>query len=64
MHFASLNDAAQHPDILGRLMVCAVVIAKQAGIAESGYRVLVNTGKDAGQIVHHLHLHIMGGEKL
>lgn len=64
IHLASLNDPAANIELLGKLMARAREIAKQAGIAESGYRILVNTGQDSGQIVHHLHLHIMGGERL
>jgi histidine triad (HIT) family protein len=64
IHLASLNDATHHSELLGKLMSRAVLIAKQAGIDKSGYRVLVNTGDDSGQVVHHLHIHIMGGERL
>lgn len=39
-------------------------IAREAGIAESGYRVITNIGKDGGQLVPHLHFHILGGRKL
>jgi histidine triad (HIT) family protein len=39
-------------------------MAAERGIAESGYRVLLNTGPDAGQQVFHLHLHLIGGRKL
>jgi histidine triad (HIT) family protein len=62
-HFASLNDAADAA-LLGRLMLAAREIAEGEGIAESGYRVVVNTGSDAGQSVAHLHLHVMGGRQM
>ncbi|MFR2970050.1 MAG: HIT domain-containing protein, partial [Christensenellaceae bacterium] len=39
-------------------------VAKQMGIAESGYRRMINTGEDGGQTVPHLHIHILGGTKL
>jgi histidine triad (HIT) family protein len=39
-------------------------IARQAGVAESGYRVVVNCGKDGGQSVDHLHFHILGGRQM
>lgn len=39
-------------------------LAKEAGIADSGYRVITNIGKDSGQVVPHLHFHILGGRKL
>ena len=57
--FAGLDDGAG--DALIRFMVRA---AEQLGIKESGYRVLSNVGRDADQIVQHIHFHILGGEKL
>ena len=62
-HFASLNDGVP-ADLLGQLMARVPEIAKLKGIDESGYRVVVNTGADAGQTVFHLHIHILGGENL
>jgi histidine triad (HIT) family protein len=62
MHVASLNDATD-PIMLGRLMLAAREIAAEEGVAESGYRVVVNTGTGAGQTVFHLHLHLLGGRK-
>lgn len=64
-HFVSLNDASEaEPDLIGRLVQVAVMVAKQEGIAESGYRVVTNTGKDARQSVDHLHFHVLGGEQM
>lgn len=63
VHVASLNDATD-PMMLGRLMLAAREIAAEEGIAESGYRVVVNTGAGAGQTVFHLHLHLLGGRRL
>ena len=51
-------------DLLGQLMARVPEIAKIKGIDESGYRVVVNTGADAGQTVFHLHIHILGGKNL
>lgn len=64
-HITSVN-AVEDPDvaILGQLFVAARKIAGEQGVAESGYRLVVNTGEDAGQIVYHLHIHLLGGEKL
>ena len=62
-HFASLNDGVP-VDLLGQLMARVPDIAKIKGIDESGYRVVVNTGADAGQTVFHLHIHILGGKNL
>lgn len=49
---------------LGRLFSVAAKIAQQAGIAESGYRLIVNCGPDSGMEVYHLHMHILGGRSL
>ena len=49
---------------LGHLFTVAKRIAAQEGIAESGYRLLVNCNRDAGQEVYHLHMHIFGGRPL
>jgi histidine triad (HIT) family protein len=62
-HVASLNDATEGP-LLGRLLMAAREIAEGEGIAESGYRTVVNTGANAGQSVAHLHLHVMGGRHM
>ena len=64
-HIASLNEAGSedHP-ALGHLMLVAGKIASQEGIADGGYRVVANTGADAGQTVFHIHLHVMGGRPM
>lgn len=64
-HIASL-DAAEPGDaeLLGRAMLAARQVARDAGLADGGYRVLTNIGPDAGQVVFHIHLHVLGGEKL
>lgn len=61
----TINDitAADEP-ALGRLFTVAAQIAIQEGIAESGYRLIVNCNRDGGQEVYHLHMHILGGRKL
>jgi histidine triad (HIT) family protein len=50
--------------LLGSLLLAARDAARLAGIAESGYRVVINHGRDAGESVPHLHLHILGGRAL
>ncbi|MDB4886598.1 MAG: histidine triad protein [Gemmatimonadetes bacterium] len=62
-HVASLNDADDALAI-GRLSVAAAGIATSEGIAERGYRTVINTGRDAGQTVFHLHLHLLGGRHM
>lgn len=54
----------QHRDVLGELLLAAAEIARQEGLDASGYRVVTNIGKDGGQTVFHLHLHLLGGRQL
>jgi histidine triad (HIT) family protein len=64
-HIESVNDITPEDEIvLGHLFFVAKQIAKQEGIAADGYRLIVNTGANAGQVVFHLHLHILGGGRL
>lgn len=60
---ADLNACEQrHTELLGNMMLRAAQIAKDTDIAASGYKVVTNIGDDGGQIIHHLHLHVVGGE--
>jgi histidine triad (HIT) family protein len=59
-HIASLDDAADS-DLLGKMLSLAAAIARQEKISKSGYRTVINTGKDGGQSVDHLHIHLLGG---
>lgn len=64
-HINSVNDAsAEDINTLGKLITTAGVLAKEQKINESGYRLMINTGKDAGQSVYHLHLHLLGGRRM
>lgn len=64
-HIATLNDVtADDGELLGKLLQAASVVARQAGVAESGYRTVMNCNADAGQSVFHIHLHVLGGRKL
>ena len=64
-HVASIAELqAADAGLLGHLMLTGAAIAKQKGIAESGYRAVVNTGKNGGQTVFHLHLHVLGGRPM
>jgi histidine triad (HIT) family protein len=61
-HIASLNDATPEDEtMLGHLHLVAAKVARQRGIAASGYRTVLNNGRGAGQSVFHLHLHLLGG---
>jgi histidine triad (HIT) family protein len=64
-HLASLQDAVpERADVVADALTLAAEIARQEGLLESGYRVITNDGPDAGQTVHHLHFHVLGGAKL
>jgi histidine triad (HIT) family protein len=64
-HVASLNDLErQDANLAGHLLLVARQVAMDQGIAEQGYRLIVNTGRDGGQVVYHLHLHLLGGQRI
>ena len=64
-HIATLNDLdTGHTELMGKLIKTAVQIAKESGIAESGYRTVMNCNADAGQSVFHIHLHLLGGRSM
>jgi len=50
--------------LVGRLIIIAKNLAEKEGIAERGYRLVINCGPDGGQVVPHLHLHLIGGKRL
>jgi histidine triad (HIT) family protein len=61
-HITSLAlSTPEDRELLGTLMLAAAEAARRAGIAESGFRVVINAGRGAGQTVPHLHLHVLGG---
>jgi len=62
-HVASL-DAADDPDLLGGLLTFVRQVARDAGVAEAGYRTVLNTNRHGGQAVAHLHAHILGGRQM
>jgi histidine triad (HIT) family protein len=57
---AKLEDEA----VLGHLLLTAAGLAKSLGVSESGYRIVINHGRDAGESVPHLHVHLLGGREL
>lgn len=58
----TLNDASEEDILLlGKLLWVARQVAQQCGIAEHGYRLVLNCGREAGQTVYHLHVHVLGG---
>lgn len=64
-HIASTNHLARADEALvGHLFTVASRLAEDVGVNESGYRLIINTGPDAGQVVFHLHLHLLGGQRM
>lgn len=60
-----LSEAAPtDADLLGRMLLASGEIAEKLGLAEGGYRVVINNGRDAGESVPHLHIHVLGGRGL
>jgi histidine triad (HIT) family protein len=62
-HIPTVADLPPGDPTMGRLFDCANRLAVELGIAEKGYRLMVNCGPDGGQVVYHLHLHLMGGQR-
>ena len=61
----TLNDVTPSDEaLLGHMMVVARQIAEEAGVAQEGYRLIVNCGSHAGQEIFHLHIHLLGGRPL
>ena len=64
-HIASLVEVGEEDvPLMGSLVGVANKLARQEGIAESGYRLVINCGQQGGQLVPHLHLHLLGGRQL
>lgn len=65
MHISTINDL--QPDqaaLIGKLFLAAQKVAKDDGIAERGYRTVMNCNREAGQSVFHIHLHVLGGRTM
>lgn len=65
-HIASISDLTDGEDaqLMGHLLLTCSRVAAEKGIAQSGYRVVTNSGREAGQTVFHLHLHVLGGRRM
>lgn len=64
-HIATMNDATgEDRELLGGLLVSAAGYAREKGLSDSGYRLAINTNRDAGQSVFHVHVHLLGGHQL
>lgn len=58
------TTSAADRDLLGHLLLTAAGIARAEGLGESGYRLVINNGRDGGEAVPHLHIHLLGGRPL
>ena len=64
-HYAHLNDVpAASSVLLGQMVSVAQLMAKEHGVADSGYRLVMNCGEHGGQEIGHIHLHLLGGKPL
>ena len=64
-HYASLNDVPEDEnDILSLILVKARHVAQLKGIRDTGYRIVLNTARDSGQEVFHIHFHVLGGRHM
>jgi len=63
-HLPNVETLSARPDLLHAVVAQAAAVARQEGLADDGWRLLFNTGADAGQTVFHVHAHVLGGEPL
>ncbi len=64
-HFDSLNEVTlEHPGVFENLMRLAQEVAELEGIKDTGYRLVINVGRDGQQTVGHLHIHVLGGRRM
>lgn len=64
-HIASTDALeAGHEALVGALFTAAKQVAREQGVADTGYRLTINTGRDGNQTVAHLHLHLLGGRRM
>lgn len=64
-HIATVNDLSlEDMDLMGKMTLVAQKLTRDLNIAESGYRISINCNKDGGQMVYHLHMHLMGGKPI
>lgn len=62
---ATVNDVSPEDEAdLGHMFVVAARVAKERGVADDGYRLIINCGPHGGQEVYHLHMHLLGGRRL
>ncbi len=59
-----LEIGDEHRDLMGSIILAATRIARKLGIAEKGYRIVTNCNKEGGQVVFHIHFHLLGGRQM
>ena len=65
LHLRTVNDIEpKHAELVGKLMLTAAELARQEGVAEEGYRLVMNCNPAGGQEVYHIHLHLLGGRQM
>ena len=64
-HIRTANDLTpEHAELVGKMVLAAGELARQEGIAEDGYRLVMNCNQAGGQVVFHIHLHLLGGRQM
>ncbi len=64
-HIASIHELeAGHVETMGQMMLAARKVAEQLGLVDDGFRLVINDGDQAGQTVHHIHVHVLGGRQM
>ena len=64
-HIASAREVtADQAPLIGHMVTVAQALARKAGVFERGYRLAINVGGDGGQTIYHLHMHLLGGQRL
>lgn len=64
-HIPKVSDVKPDDEaLIGKMVAAANIVAKQEKVSETGYRLIFNCGRDSGQDVFHIHLHVLGGRKL
>ncbi|MGD8537995.1 MAG: histidine triad nucleotide-binding protein [Candidatus Aminicenantes bacterium] len=64
-HFSSLNDVPEEKKgLIAHILLKARTVAQKKGVKDSGYRIVLNTARDSGQDVFHIHFHVLGGRRM
>ena len=64
-HIKSVNELSdEDTNLIGELILAAKNYALKTGISESGFKIVINSGKEGGQVIQHLHMHLLGGKQL